>query len=80
MKEPGPFGKADFVADTQGVWVDGPLKLVVPPKGETVALYDIRSDPAEKADLADERLRADLDVWRQGVRASYDGNDYPPRK
>jgi arylsulfatase A-like enzyme len=76
------FDDADFVADTQGVWIDGKWKLIVEPKNGGVRLYDIFTDPAQKSDLSSkmpedvQRLRAALDDWRKSVRASYDGKDY----
>ena len=59
------FDQADFVKDTQGVWIDTQYKLIVTPAGAAakkvakaakaagpVALYDIFADPAEKTNLA----------------------------
>lgn len=82
----GKFEDADFVADTQGVWIDGNLKLVVEPKNGGAKLFDIFADPAHKTDLAAKRpedvkrLRAALDEWRKNVRAGFDGKDYPQKK
>jgi len=82
----GGFDKADFVADTQGVWIDGNLKLIVEPKDGGVKLFDIQADPANKTDLATKqpddvkRMRVALDDWRKNVRASFDGKDYPEKK
>jgi arylsulfatase A-like enzyme len=90
-KGDGEFKAADFVADTQGVWIDGQYKLAVGPdkrknkNADQVRLFDIYADPAEKVNLADEqpgvakRLQAGLDAWRRDVRASYDGRDYPSK-
>lgn len=86
-KMSGGLGAADFVADTQAVWIDGKYRLVVHPtdtkKADAgVSLYDIFDDPAQKKNLADEhpdvvkKMRADLDAWRTSVRASYDGKDF----
>lgn len=87
----GELREIDFVQDTQGVWIDGRLKLVVTPPGSagddyTVALYDIFADPAEKTNLAGQRpddvarMRAALDQWRRSVRDSFDGKDFAPRR
>jgi arylsulfatase A-like enzyme len=90
-KGDGEFKTADFVSDTQGVWIDGRYKLVVGPdkrkskNANQVRLFDIYADPAEKMDLADKqpeivkRMQAALDTWRRDVRASYDGRDYPSK-
>ncbi len=82
----GGIENIDFVADTQGVWIDGKHKLVVTPTEDPAAphlkLVDIYADPAEKQNLAADhpdvvtRLRAALDSWRKSVRASFDGHDY----
>ena len=78
----GGFDKADFIKDTQGVWIDGKHRLSVDPEGKAVALHDIFADPAHKANLAEQqpetvqRLRQALDAWRASVRASYDGKDF----
>jgi arylsulfatase A-like enzyme len=82
----GMFEKTDFVADTQGIWIDGPYKLVVPPQDGAVKLYHIHDDPAEKTNLAEKhpdvvkRMRTALDAWRRDVRESYDGRDYAGKK
>ncbi|MBA4190403.1 MAG: hypothetical protein C0467_20640 [Planctomycetaceae bacterium] len=84
-KGKGAFGQVDFVSDTQGVWIDGSLKLIVEPGGG-VKLFDIHADPAHKTDLAAKqsddvkRLQTALDEWRKNVRASYDGKDYPKKE
>lgn len=80
----GGFDKADFVNDTQGVWIDGKYKLIVEPEkaGKPVVLYDIYADPAYKSNLADKqsdvvtKMRQALVEWQGSVRASYDGKDY----
>ena len=66
-KADGEFKAADFVSDTQGVWIDGQYKLVVGPdkkssaptkenkNSDRVRLFDIYADPAEKTNLADEQ-------------------------
>jgi arylsulfatase A-like enzyme len=78
----GGFDKADFVKDTQGVWIDGKYRLSVGPEGKNVTLHDIFADPAHKANLTEKhpeeakRLREALDAWRTSVRAGYDGKDY----
>ncbi len=80
------FNQADFVADTQGVWIDGKYKLVVDPKGANVRLYDIYADQANKTNLADKlpdevaRMTKALNEWRVAVRAGFDGKDYAEAK
>ena len=79
--------QVDFVAETEGVWIDGKLRLVSHPAGDQkparLALYDIFADPAHKNDLAAKqeedaaRMKRALDAWRTSVRASFDGKDYP---
>ncbi|MBA4065640.1 MAG: hypothetical protein C0501_18375 [Isosphaera sp.] len=82
----GGFDAADFVKDVQGVWIDGSLKLIVEPTSGLAKLYDVHADPGHKTDLAGkmpekvEAMRKALDEWRRGVRASFDGKDYPPKK
>jgi arylsulfatase A-like enzyme len=86
-KKAAKFDKADFVADTQGIWIDGPYKLTLGAGGKKdkngpVQLVNIFADPAEKTNLAEkepERVKtmtAALDAWRRDVRASFDGRDY----
>lgn len=76
------FDKADFVADTQGVWIDDKYKLIVDPKGANVTLYDIYSDQANRLNLAEKhpdvvaRMTKALNDWRVAVRAGFDGKDY----
>ncbi len=80
----GGFDKADFVKDTQGVWIDGKYKLIVEPEqaNKPAALYDIHADAAHKMNLADKqpdlvkKMRQALAEWQSSVRASYDGKDY----
>jgi len=80
----GGFDKADFVKDTQGVWIDGRHKLIVEPEQakKPAALYDIHADPAHRLNLADKRpdlvkkMRQALAEWQGSVRSSYDGKDY----
>lgn len=91
QKEQKGLSEIDFVADTQGVWIDGKFKLIVTPAAERaggasaepqVALYDIFADPAHKDNLAAsnpetvQKMCAALDDWRRSVRASFDGKDY----
>ncbi len=82
-KNRGTFSRADFVKDTQAVWIAGTHKLVVLPGGGTdVALYDLFADPAEKTNLAARmpdrvaEMRRDLEAWQRSVRASFEGKDY----
>ena len=89
---PGPkFATIDFVKGTQGIWIDGSLKLIVAqagmeadnPRTNRPGLYDIHADPRDSKDLSAAMpdrataMRAALDRWRQSVRDSYDGKDYP---
>ena len=84
------MGAIDFVKGTQGIWIDGSLKLVVAqagmeadnPRTNRPGLYDIHADPRDSKDLSAAMpdrataMRAALDRWRQSVRDSYDGKDY----
>lgn len=76
------FADVDFVADVQGVWIDGPHKLIVEPKGVAVRLFDIYADPANATNLASKhpdivaRMTKALNEWRTAVRAGFDGKDY----
>lgn len=82
----GGFDKADFVKETQGVWIDGKYKLIVNPEAANAkgpgGLFDIYGDPAEKSNLADkepervQKMQQALDEWRKSVRASFDGKDF----
>ena len=75
------FLKADFIKDSQGVWIDGKYKLIVSwenPKGSSAPLlYDIYADPAHKTNLADQepervqKMRQALDEWRKSVEADF---------
>jgi len=67
------------------VWLDNRFKLVV--KGQrgqrsSAELFDVRSDPAEQRDLAEEQadvvasMRAELRRWQQSVLESLTGADY----
>jgi len=85
-----PLGTIDFVKGTQGVWIDGSLKLVVAQAGMETdnrranrpGLYDIHADPRDSKDLSAAMpdraaaMRAALDRWRQSVCDSFDGKDY----
>jgi arylsulfatase A-like enzyme len=79
------FDGADFVADTQGVWIDGKYKLIIEPDGKNVRLYDIYADQENKIDLAEKmpemvaKMTKGLNDWRTAVRAGYDGKDYPTK-
>lgn len=82
----GDLPKADFVADTSAVWIDGSFKLSLDKKGSTIKLVDIYADPTEKTNLANAQpervaaMRQALDAWRRSVRDSYDGKDVPETK
>lgn len=83
------FGKANMIAHTEGVWIDGQYKLSINAadgKNKTflgTRLFDIYADPAEKTNLAEKlpdvvkRMQPALDQWRLDVGASRDGRDYP---
>jgi arylsulfatase A-like enzyme len=90
-KKPGGFDAVDFAAETQGVWIDGPYKLIVTPDGVSsrrgaeavpTALHHLYDDPEEKINLVDRlpdvvaRMRADLAAWQRSCRDSYKGKDY----
>jgi arylsulfatase A-like enzyme len=81
-KKPGSFEQADFVADVQGVWIDGKYKLVIAPNSKSVQLYDIYTDQENKVNLAENlpdevaRMTKSLNEWRVAVRAGFDGKDY----
>lgn len=63
--------------------IDGPLKLLTNLDDSPDLLYDIETDPGEKADLAASRLaecqrmRSVLRAWRESCRRSVAGADYP---
>lgn len=90
----GAFEKLDFVAETQGVWIDGPYRLVIggagkkdkPDDPSRPQLFDVHADPARKTDLAVKmpdvvkKMHAALDEWRKDVRASFDGRDFSEKK
>jgi arylsulfatase A-like enzyme len=79
----------DFVAGTEGKWVEGKHMLVANQPGWDPAqpprladgLYDIYADPAMQKDpsaaMPDraKAMRAALDAWRKGVRDSFEGRD-----
>ena len=87
------FEQIEFTAHTQGVWIDGKYKLIVPPIPDPDAkkakqkaelrLFDIFADPAEEKNLATElpdvvtRMRTALDAWRTKVRRSFDRKEEP---
>jgi len=83
MKErPGPIG---FWALGFGLaWSDNRYKLIQKRNGPW-ELYDIQVDISEKNDLAAEhpeiveRMRAELENWRQSVQRSLKGEDYEDR-
>lgn len=73
-------------ADYRGArsFIDGDHKLVIRKKdgGRSVELFDLKSDPAEKSNIADEKpelvekLQADLRQWQESVLNSLTGADY----
>jgi arylsulfatase A-like enzyme len=86
------FEQIEFTTHTQGVWIDGKYKLIVPPIPDPDAkkkqnsqprLFDIFADPAEEKNLAAElpdvvaRMRTALDAWRTKVRRSFDRKEEP---
>ena len=62
------------------VILDGPRKLIVGPNG--AELYDLKSDPAEKQDLAKSKPRVTQEMgrqlrdWQTSVLESLSGADY----
>jgi arylsulfatase A-like enzyme len=89
IKDKTPLETIDFVTGTQGIWIDGSLKLIVAQAGKEGAdqknppgLYDIHADPRDSKDLSAAQpdrvkaMRQALDAWRTSVRASFDGQDY----
>jgi len=83
----GKFDGVDFVAGTQGVFIDGKYKLIVAPrdaagKDAPVRLHDIFEDPAHKDNIAEklpevvQKMRASLEAWQRSVRDSFDGKDF----
>jgi len=77
------------VADTgrfggEAVWLDGCYKLILRRGGRVTHLFNLEENPAEdeSADLSAafpervERMRAELDAWRQSVESSLSGADY----
>ncbi len=85
------FAEVDFVAGTQGVFIDGKYKLIVAPKDAPgkdapVRLYDIFEDPAHKDNLAEklpeivQKMRAAIEAWQKSVRDSFDGKDFAAKK
>ena len=82
-KPKGKLEDVDFVRETEGVWIDGRLRLVSNPGGKgKPELFDIVADPAHRTDLASKqtddvaRMQKALDEWRASVRARFDGKDY----
>ena len=57
----GDFAKADFIADTQGVWIDGSLKLIVPPVAKAQPAREGPAKPnkkkAKKKEAVDGQVR-----------------------
>ncbi len=68
--------------------IEGDHKLVIHEKNEQtgIELFDLKADPAEKANLADQqpelarKLQADLRQWQQSVLKSLTGADYRDKK
>lgn len=87
MKErPKPIGfwhpGDDGVFGNLSVWMDNRYKLHRL-HGEKYELYDLVADLSEKTDIAAQnpeivnRMKAELDAWRDSVKKSNEGNDYP---
>jgi len=68
-------------------WIDGRHMLrLAPPtrqwKAESVTLFDIQADPAQKNNIADqhpqdmERMHKELAAWRESVKISFAGKNY----
>ena len=71
-----------FCSAKEQTWIHGTFKIHVRGKGELVRLYDLRSDPGERDDLAQEdaeraeRMRAALAAWSASCALSAAGDDY----
>ena len=71
-----------FCSAKEQTWIHGNYKIHVRGKGEPVRLYDLRSDPGERDDLAQEdaeraeRMRAALAAWSASCALSAAGDDY----
>lgn len=87
MKErPKPIGfwhpEGEGVWGNMSVWMDNRYKLHRL-HGEKYELYDLVADLSEKTDIAAQnpeivnRMKAELNAWRESVKKSNDGNDYP---
>jgi arylsulfatase A-like enzyme len=68
-------------------WIDGRHMLRFDPptkqrKTESIALYDIRTDPAQESNIANQhphevqRMLKELAAWRESVKTSFAGKDY----
>jgi arylsulfatase A-like enzyme len=68
-------------------WIEGQqmLRIDSPNKRrntESVALYDIRTDPGQEKNIAEQhpqevqRMLKEISVWRESVKASFAGKDY----
>lgn len=87
MKErPKPIGfwhpDGDHVMGDLAAWNDNRYKLYKHPENK-YELYDLTVDISEKKDIAAQnpeivnRMKAELETWRESVRRSNAGNDYP---
>ncbi len=96
-KRPKPLGFAGGHYDRKAertscvfwnvVWIDGDHLLRLRPpfkkrKEETVELFDVKADPMQETDLAEQQpekvraMRKELDEWMASVKTSFEGSDY----
>lgn len=77
-----PIEEADYTAGPR-VWLDNRHKLVL--TGPKPELYDLRTDPAEETNIAEQhpeitnRLSRELRTWQRSVLNSLREKDYPKK-
>ena len=77
-----PIEEADYTAGPR-VWLDNRHKLVL--TGPKPELYDLRTDPAEETNIAEQhpeitnRLSRELRTWQRSVLNSLREQDYPKK-
>ena len=69
---------------TRTAWIDNDFKILTNKRrGGAYELYDLRNDPSESTNLAEqhpelfERMKRQLMEWNRSVDASVEGRDYP---
>jgi len=85
-ERPKPIGfwhpDGDAVMGNLSIWMDNRYKLHML-TGDKFELYDLTGDISEKNDIAAQnpeivnRMKAELETWRESVKRSNAGNDYP---